>query len=185
MRRIAVVMLTLAGLGLSPTRLRAQEALKKLNTASPAPSLFLTARVRRVARPPLDRDALRPEPEAAPWRLRLSTAPITALPSHRDWNRAHTALAGVFVVSLMIDAAQTRALARGGWSNFREGNPFLGERPSVGQINTYTALAGLGVLGAAAALPPRVRPLLLGAAIVVQAMTVARSARLGLPIRFF
>lgn len=114
----------------------------------------------------------------------MTTASIAALPARRSWSKAHTALAGVFIVGLMIDAAQTRALAGDGWSTFREGNPLLGDRPSVGQINTYTALAGLGVLGAAAALPPRLRSWLLGGAIALQALTVARSLRMGIPIKF-
>ena len=60
----------------------------------------------------------------------------------------------------------------------------LGERPSVGRVNSYTTLAGLGVLGAAAVAPPRLRPWLLGAAIAVQALTIGSSVRQGLPIRF-
>src|SRR2546428_11477718 len=97
--------------------------------------------------------------------------------------RSHTALASVFAMTLLIDAAQTRELARQGWVGFREANPLLGERPSVGRVNTYTALAGLSVLGAAAALPPRVRPWLLAAAIAVQAVTIHNSMQQGLPIR--
>ena len=60
------------------------------------------------------------------------------------------ALAGAFVVALAIDAAQTRSIAQGGWQGYREMNPILGPHPSVGQVNTYTAVAGLTVLGAAA-----------------------------------
>ena len=114
----------------------------------------------------------------------MSTEPITALPARVSWNRTHTALAGAFVVTLLIDAGQTRQLARRGWPGFREANPLLGSRPGVGRVNSYTALAGLGVLGAAAALPPRLRPWLLGAAIAVQALTVHGSMQNGLPIRF-
>jgi hypothetical protein len=106
------------------------------------------------------------------------------MPAAVSWNSTHTALAGAFVVTLLVDAAQTRELARHGWTNFRESNPLLGDRPSVGRVNSYTLMAGLGVLGAAAALPPRVRPWLLGAAIAVQAFTVGGSVRNGLPIRF-
>jgi hypothetical protein len=51
-------------------------------------------------------------------------------------------------------------------------------------VNSYTTLAGLGVLGAAAVAPPRLRPWLLGAAIAVQALTIGSSVRQGLPIRF-
>src|SRR2546428_10284829 len=48
--------------------------------------------------------------------------------------RSHTALASVFAMALLIDAAQTRELARQGWVGFREANPLLGERPSVGRV---------------------------------------------------
>src|SRR6266576_264957 len=95
-----------------------------------------------------------------------------------------TALASAFLVTLLIDAAQTRELAREGWQGFRESNPLLGERPSVGRVNSYTALAGLTVLGVAAAAPPRLRPWLLGAAVAVQLFTIQGSVRQGIPIRF-
>jgi hypothetical protein len=120
----------------------------------------------------------------SPARVSWSTAPLVRLPASVSWTRSHTALASGFVVTLLIDAAQTRALASHGWTGFRESNPLLGERPTVGQVNTYTAVAALSVLGAAAALPPRVRPWLLGAAIAVQAFTIGSSVRQGLPIRF-
>src|SRR5207244_7145325 len=118
--------------------------------------------------------------------LRHSRCPtnLAYLPARVPWTLAHTALTNVFAITLLIDAAQTRELARQGWVGFREANPLLGERPSVGQVNTYTALAGLSVLGAAAALPPRVRPWQLAAASAVQAFTIHRSVRQGLPIRF-
>jgi hypothetical protein len=52
----------------------------------------------------------------------------------------------------------------------------------VGRINAYTAIAGLTVLGAAAIVPTRARPWLLGAALLVEAFTVARNAREGIAI---
>jgi len=109
---------------------------------------------------------------------------VTRLPARVSWTPSHTALASAFLVTLMIDAAQTRQLARQGWVDFRESNPLLGARPSVGRVNGYTALAGLSVLGVAAAAPPRLRPWLLGAAIAVQAFTIQGSVRQGIPIRF-
>jgi len=109
---------------------------------------------------------------------------VTRLPARLSWTSSHTALASAFLVTLLIDAAQTRQLAREGWVAFRESNPLLGERPSVGRVNSYTALAGLSVLGAAAVAPPRLRPWLLGAAVAVQLFTIRGSVRQGLPIRF-
>lgn len=191
MRRIAVVLIAAAGLSGAPAAAPGQQALKGFGSghiprADRSPALFLAAlpNVATVLGPTVDRRALRAVAVTAPGRLTWSTAPIAALPSAVSWKSSHTALAGAFVVGLLLDAAQTRALARGGWTAFRESNPLLGERPTEGQVNTYTAIAGLGVLGAAAAVPPRVRPWLLGAAIAVQAFTVGGSVRNGLPIRF-
>lgn len=190
MMRIAAVLIA-AGLSAWPTPAPAQEALKAFGSghaprADRAPSLFLGpfSRASSTLGPTVDRRALRAFAAATPRRVAWSTAPIAGLPARVSWNRSHTALAGAFVVTLLMDAAQTRDLARRGWPGFREGNPLLGDRPSVGQVNTYTALAGLSVLGAAAALPPRVRPWLLGAAIAVQALTVGSSVQNGLRIRF-
>jgi len=135
-------------------------------------------------RPSADRRALHAVAQAVAARASWSTEHLTRLPARVSWTPSHTALASVFVVTLLIDAAQTRELARQGWVGFRESNPLLGERPSVGRVNSYTALAGLSVLGAAAAAPRRLRPWLLGAAIAVQAFTIGSSVRQGLPIRF-
>ncbi len=135
-------------------------------------------------------------PRPSVWRLSVD-APVSALKSGTSltlgravatprlaWRGSDLALAGAFTVGLLIDAAQTRGLARAGWTNFRESNPLLGSRPSEGRVNTYTAIAGLTVLGTAAALPRRVRPWLLGTAIAIQALTIHSSVRQGIPIRF-
>jgi hypothetical protein len=116
-------------------------------------------------------------------RMAWSTLGIAELPARRSWTASHTALASAFTVVLLVDAAQTRDLARRGWPGFREANPLLGSRPSVGRVNTYTALAAVSILGAAAAAPPRLRPWLLGAALAVEAVTVGGSVRNGLPLR--
>jgi hypothetical protein len=97
-----------------------------------------------------------------------------------SWTRTEIALAGAFTAVLLADAAQTRGLARDGWRDFHEANPLLGSRPSVARINAYTAVAGLTVLGAAAVAPARWRPWVLGAAFVVEALTVARNAQAGI-----
>jgi hypothetical protein len=194
MTRIVVLLLVAVGLrGMAtPTPAAAQEALKRFSFGEShvdrRPNLFLGSLApgtRAIASLQVDRQALRMVAVTQPQRLALSTSTITHLPGRVSWNQTHTLLAGAFVVTLLMDAAQTRELARHGWSGFRESNPLLGERPSVGRVNSYTAIAGLSVLGAAAALPPKVRPWLLGAAVAVQAFTVAGSVRSGLPIRFF
>lgn len=136
-------------------------------------------------------------PRPTVWRLAADVTPISAVKPatmltlghavatpRLAWRSSDLALAGVFTVGLLIDAGQTRGLARTGWTNFRESNPLLGPQPSVGRVNTYTAIAGLTVLGTAAALPRRFRPWLLGAAIAVQALTIHSSVRQGIPVRF-
>jgi hypothetical protein len=111
---------------------------------------------------------------SVPWRM----------PRRPSWSGSEVVLAGAFAAALWVDAAQTRALARGGWRGFRETNPILGPNPTVGQINAYTAVAGLTVLGAAAAVPARIRPWLLGAALAVETVTVAGTVRKGVAITF-
>jgi len=192
MRRIAVVLLTAAAIGgwLTPSAAQKAARVPSLRAASyiyltPNPFLgSLTARVPRTVQPSADRRALHAVAEAMPARASWSTEHLTQLPARVSWTPSHTALATAFLVTLLIDAGQTRELARQGWVGFRESNPLLGERPSVGRVNSYTALAGLSVLGAAAAAPPRLRPWLLGAAIAVQAFTIQSSVRQGIPIRF-
>lgn len=106
-----------------------------------------------------------------------------SVPARVSWSKRDIVLAGAFTASLLIDAAQTRTLARDGWRGFHEANPILGPMPSVRGINTYTAVVGLGVLGAAAIVPAHVRPWLLGAAFAVEAFTISHTVRLGMPIR--
>jgi len=194
MTRTAIILAAAAALAGLSTPANAQEAaLKSFSFGGtshvdrlPNPFLSsLTTGARSITGLRVDRQALRVVAVTQPTRLALSTEVITGVPARVSWNQTHTALAGAFVVTLLMDAAQTRDLARRGWPGFREANPLLGDRPSVGQVNTYTAIAGLSVLGAAAALPPKVRPWLLGAAIAVQAFTVTGSVQNGLPIRFF
>ncbi len=98
------------------------------------------------------------------------------------WRASHFALAGAFAVALWIDASQTRDAMRRG--DYQEQNPILGPHPSAGQVNTYTAVAGLTVLGAAAAVPGRARQWLLGAALAVETLAIARNMRAGLTLRF-
>ena len=117
---------------------------------------------------------------AAPDRLRLTGA----IPVRMPWHPGEVALAGGFTAALLLDAAQTRRLARGGWRDFHETNPLLGPRPSVGRVNTYTAVVGLSVLGAAALAPKRVRPWVLGIAFVVEAYTLAAMSQRGVAISF-
>jgi hypothetical protein len=140
-------------------------------TALPA---HATAQRLVTYQPGVSRDA----PSALP-RLRLAaTAPVRV-----SWRPSEVALAGAFTAALLIDAAQTRRLAAGGWRDHVETNPILGRRPSVGQLNTYTAVAGLAVLGVAAAAPKRARPWLLGVALAAEACALVAVSRAGVAIR--
>ena len=106
------------------------------------------------------------------------------VPVRVAWSQRDLALASGFVAALLIDAAQTRRLARGGWRDYEESNPILGRNPSEGRVNTYTAVAGLTVLGVAAAAPKRVRPWILGAALAVEVYALAAMSQRGVAIRF-
>ena len=100
-----------------------------------------------------------------------------------SWSATDLGLAGGFLALLWVDAAQTRSIARQGWDGFYEVNPILGRRPSVGQINTYTAAAAVATLGVAAILPPRVRRWWLVGAVAVEASTVIyMTASVGVPL---
>jgi hypothetical protein len=105
------------------------------------------------------------------------------VPVRVPWSRRDIALASGFTAALLIDAAQTRRLAAGGWRDYTESNPILGRRPSVGQVNTYTAVVGVTVLGVAAAAPKRARPWVLGVALAVETYTLAAMSRRGVVIQ--
>ena len=107
-----------------------------------------------------------------------------AVPVRLPWSPRDRALAVAFTTALLIDAAQTRRLARGGWTEFEESNPILGKHPSEGRVNSYTAAAGLAVLGVAAAAPKRVRPWVLGAALAVEVYALGAMSRNGVAIKF-
>ena len=106
------------------------------------------------------------------------------VPVRLPWSARDRALAAGFVTTLLIDAAQTRRLARGGWRDYEESNPILGRNPSEGRVNTYTVVAGLTVLGVAAAAPKRVRPWVLGAALAVEVYAIGTMAGRGVAIKF-
>ena len=184
MRHVAIALLSVGSLAALPPQATAQRAAKELaafTLASGARRQYRSVAVGVLA--------MRSQPVAPSGmgplaaRMSWSTLGIAELPARRSWTASHTALASAFTVVLLVDAAQTRDLARRGWPGFREANPLLGPRPSVGQVNTYTALAAAGMMTAAAAAPPRLRPWLLGAALVVEAVTVGGSVRNGLPLR--
>lgn len=107
---------------------------------------------------------------------------VAEVPARASWLASPVVLGSAFAAALWIDAGQTRGLAQRGWQGFYEANPLLGSHPSVGRINAYTAAVGVAVFGTAAALPKRLRPWFLGAALVVETLTVATNAREGLRV---
>ena len=184
MRHVAIVLLVVGSLAALPRRAPAQQAARDLATftlVSGTRRQYRSVAATLLTMPSQQRASSGMGPLAA--RMSWSTLGIAELPARRSWTASHTALASAFTVVLLVDAAQTRDLARRGWPGFREANPLLGPRPSVGQVNTYTALAAAGMMTAAAAAPPRIRPWLLGAALAVEALTVGGSVRNGLPLR--
>jgi len=184
MRHVAIVLLTVGSLAALPRRAPAQQAARRLaefTLASGARRQYRAVAATLLAMPSQPETPSGVGPLAA--RVSWSTMGVAALPARRGWTTSHTALASAFAVVLLVDAAQTRDLARRGWPGFREANPLLGPRPSVGQVNTYTALAAAATMTAAAAAPRRLRPWLLGAALAVEAVTVGGSVRNGLPLR--
>lgn len=122
---------------------------------------------------------------AMPWTAAASPALSAGaeVPARLSWSASEMALAGAFTAALLIDAGQTRRLARGGWRDHHESNPLLGPRPSVGHVNSYTALVGLTVLGVSAALPARLRSCLLGGALAVEVFAIAGTARQGIAVK--
>ena len=174
----ATILFAVALLAAVPNRAFAQRAAK----------LHITTGVRLDQRQPtvefgLAQTAVVPayvhSVSSAPARLRAGRK----MPLRLSWSATDVTLAGAFTAALLIDAGQTRGLASDGWRSFRESNPILGPRPTVGQLDTYTAITGLAVLGTAAAVPPRVRPWVLGAAFAVEAITISRTTRRGVAIR--
>ena len=184
MRHVAIVLLAVGSLVAVPRRAPAQQAARDLaafTVVSGARRQYRAVAAALLTMPSQQQTPRGVGPLAA--RVSWSTMGVAALPARRAWTSSHTALAGAFTVLLLVDAAQTRDLARRGWRGFREANPLLGPRPSVGQVNTYTALAAAATMTAAAAAPRRLRPWLLGAALAVEAVTVGGSVRNGLPLR--
>ena len=184
MRHVAIVLLAVASLAALPRRAPAQQAARDLaafTLVSATRREYRAVAAGLLAMPSQPVTARGVGPLVA--RVSWSTMGVAALPARRSWTTSHTALASAFTVMLLVDAAQTRELARRGWPGFREANPLLGSRPSVGQVNTYTALAAASTLTIAAIAPPRLRSWLLGAALALEAVTVGGSVRNGLPLR--
>jgi hypothetical protein len=120
-----------------------------------------------------------PSPLGVRWSM-----PINRVTRHApSWSATDIGLAGSFLAILWVDAAQTRSVARGNWKGFQEANPIIGPRPTVGQINTYSAAAAITTLGVAAVLPARARRWWLIGALAVEAYAVTGTTSTGISLR--
>lgn len=89
----------------------------------------------------------------------------------RSVSRGATAVA---VITLGCDWNQTREVAADGWrsetSDFTERNPILGEKPSVGSVDAYMAVAAVGLILVSERLAP-------GAALALAGVVTALEVR--------
>src|SRR2546421_622275 len=73
-------------------------------------------------------------------RLTVLNTARPALP-RLSWTQTDLALASAFTMALLVDAGQTRWLAKGGWHEFRETHPILGPRPNDGSmLSSFTSV---------------------------------------------
>ena len=120
-----------------------------------------------------------PSPLGVRWSM-----PINSVTRHApSWSATDIGLAGSFLAILWVDAAQTRSVARGNWKGFHEANPIIGPRPTVGQINAYSAAAAVTTLGVAAVLPARARRWWLIGALAIEAYAVTGTTSSGISLR--
>ena len=73
----------------------------------------------------------------------------------QDWSNADTARQLAYYLFHGADWGQTRYIAR--HPQFKETNPILGERPSIGKVNNYFLATGLAHALLMATLPPEAR----------------------------
>src|SRR5258708_13955695 len=150
MQRLVAALIAVVAVGgwLTPAAAQKDSRVPSLGAASyihlPTNAFLgaLTARVQRPHRPSPDRRALHAVAVALPARASWSTEDLTRLPARVSWTPSHTALASAFVVTLLIDAAQTRELARQGWLGSRESNPLRAERPAWARGTSTPLLPG-------------------------------------------
>jgi hypothetical protein len=103
--------------------------------------------------------------------------------AHADeWSATDKTLLGAATVLLVIDWGQTRTIAKD--ERFVEKNKILGPNPSVGDVDKYFAIATLGTIGLAYALPSQYRGYFLGGVVVLESVVVMRNHQLGIKASF-
>lgn len=107
-----------------------------------------------------------------------------SLPAHaNDWTGTDTALEVAWQLAHAVDWGQTRYIAKHP-QDFRELNPFLGEHPSVGRVNTYFALTGLAHYAISRYIPAPKRRVWQSVTIGFAVGTVAHNHSIGVKIDF-
>jgi hypothetical protein len=99
------------------------------------------------------------------------------------WSDADLARQGVFTALDIVDWAQTRYLAEHP-ERYHEINPFLGEHPSLGRVNTLFALSIVANAGVTWLAPARYRPYWQYGRIGIEAILVVHNARVGIRMDF-
>ena len=96
------------------------------------------------------------------WILILLLIPTLANAEYKfaeNWTKTDTAWQVTFLSITAVDWMQTRWMAKQNWQwdgkYYHETNPFLGDFPSEGKVNTLIPLAMLGHTLVALAIPPR------------------------------
>jgi len=113
------------------------------------------------------------------------------------WDRTDAALAGAALTATVIDWGQTRYIAKHPCANaggaatctdpYREtgiARHFIGERPTVGQVDAYFAANLIAVGAIAHALPGPWRKGYLGAVTVIELHYTTHNKRIGIGLEF-
>jgi hypothetical protein len=115
--------------------------------------------------------------------LLAQSAQANKPPSSKRWTATNKALAGAAFAGMLGDWLTTVDISRN--RPYRsEMNPILGSQPSVGNVNTYFALATAGSGLIANALSPKLRNLFLGGLSAVELASVLHNRKIGLKFNF-
>lgn len=113
-------------------------------------------------------------------RALLLAALLTPLAAQAEWTERERLLLGATIGVMAVDWGQTRMIAKKPEQEFFEYNPLLGKNPTVGEIDTYFAVAMLATWGTAHLLPNKYRSTFLGAMLLLETTIVIRNHEIGL-----
>ncbi|HEX4584804.1 MAG TPA: hypothetical protein VH183_08230 [Burkholderiaceae bacterium] len=100
-----------------------------------------------------------------------------------SWSNADLMRQGIFTAVEIIDWGQTRYLAKHP-DRYHEINPFLGQHPSVGRVDTLFSVSLVANAGVTWVLPARYRPYWQWGRIGIEAGLIAHNARIGIRMDF-